>query len=63
MHKENSLTARVLKWLEDNKAGGTIGDLADSLMAPRGDVRGALYELLDAKRVRFSDGRWRSFSW
>ena len=25
--------------------------LADSLMAPRGDVRGALYELLDAKRI------------
>jgi DNA-binding IclR family transcriptional regulator len=53
------LTTRILNRLKESKNGCSFEELTDFLPAPGGDVRAILYDLLEAKCVRFADGRWR----
>jgi len=52
------LSTRILNRLRESTNGCSFEELREILPAPGGDVRATLYDLLEAKRVRFSDGRW-----
>lgn len=54
-----NLEARILHRLRECKEGETIESLAAFLSTSVGDVRAALYDLVESECVRFSNGMWR----
>lgn len=53
------LEAKILSRLQEYEGGESFEALVRFLGCPAGDVRAALYDLTEARCVRFSEGAWR----